>query len=275
MKKIFYDIEVFKYDWLVVFIDYDSRERTVIVNSRSQLLDFYEAHKNDIFCGYNSRTYDQVMFKGIMGGMDPWALNIKLIEDGAKEYHAIGKLKDTPFNNYDCLLLNKSLKQLEGFLNSKIKESDVDFNIDRKLTQDEIDETILYCTHDVEQTIVVFENKKEDFDAQLGLIEAFNLPMTSFGKTKAQIIAEILGAERFTSDKNDEFDIVIPDTLVLSEKYQYIADWYRNPKNHNYSRRLNTEVAGCTHTFAFGGLHGAIPNFSAEGIILSADVALT
>jgi hypothetical protein len=272
-KKIFYDFEVFKYDWLVVFIDFDTRERQVIVNSRSELQDFYNQHKDDIFCGYNSRTYDQVIFKAILKGLHPWTVNSQIINENKKEHQILGYKNKIDFNNFDCLLLNKSLKQLEGFLNSKIKESDIDFNIDRHLTQDEIDETIKYCTHDVEQTIVVFEHTKEEFDAQLSLIEAFDLPMSSFGKTKAQLVAEILGANRYQNPKHDEFDIVIPDTLLVSKKYQHIVDWYKNPKNYNYSRKLYTEVAGCPHVFGYGGIHGALPSCAVEGTILACDVA--
>lgn len=272
MKKLFYDFEVFKYDWLVVFIDYDTREKTVIINNVDELRNFYEENIDSIFCGYNSRTYDQVIFKALLQGKDAFAVNNQIITEGKKAYQILDKDNKIPFNNYDCMLLNKSLKQLEGFLNSKIKESDVNFTITRKLTQDEIDETVLYCTHDVEQTILVFEHTKEEFDAQLGLIEAFDLPMSSFGKTKAQLVAEILGAERRTGT-GDEFDLVIPDTLVISEKYQHIVDWYKDKKNHNYSRKLNVDVAGVPHVFGYGGIHGAIPNYSSEGIILSCDVA--
>lgn len=272
MKQIFYDFEVFSHDWLVVFIDYETKEKTVIINSRKDLQKFYNAHKDDIFCGYNSRTYDQVIFKGILQGADPWVLNDEIINQGKKEYQILDRKNKIPFNNYDCLLLNKSLKQLEGFLNVKIKESDVDFNIDRKLTQSEIDETIYYCTHDVESTIEVYENTKEEFDAKLSLIDEFNLPMSSFGKTKAQLVAEILGAER-QEYTGDEFDLVFPDTLILSEKYQHIVDWYKDKKNHNYSRKLNTMVAGVPHVFGYGGIHGAVANFSYEGIILACDVA--
>lgn len=272
MKKIFYDFEVFKYDWLVVFIDYDTREKTIIVNNPIQLREFYEMQKDNIFCGYNSRTYDQVIFKSILCALDPWEVNIDIIENGKKEHQILGKKNKIPFNNYDCLLLNKSLKQLEGFLNSKIKESSVPFNLDRKLTKEEIEETIEYCTHDVEQTIKVFDNTTQEFDAQLGLIETFNLPMSSFGKTKAQLVAEILQAKRYEGAK-DEFNVSIPNTLILSEKYQHIADWYKDKKNHNYSRKLKCDVAGCPHIFGYGGIHGALSNISAEGIILCCDVA--
>ncbi|MDD3123664.1 MAG: hypothetical protein PHC62_09170 [Candidatus Izemoplasmatales bacterium] len=272
MKKIFYDFEVFMYDWLVVFIDYDTKEKTVIVNEPYDLEKFYHFHKDDVFCGYNSRSYDQIIFKGIIQGLDPWYLNGQIINEGKKEYQLLDRNNKIQLNNYDCLLLNKSLKQLEGFLNLKIKETSVPFNISRKLTQAEIEETIEYCTHDVESTIKVFENTTEEFDAKVNLIEEFDLPMSSFGKTKAQLAAEILNARR-KEYTGDEFDLSFPDTLILSDKYKHIVDWYKDRKNHNYSRKLYLDVEGVPHVFGYGGLHGALPNYSYEGIILAADIS--
>ena len=38
---IFYDFEVFKYNWLVVLVDTDAKEETVIVDDRDKMTDFY------------------------------------------------------------------------------------------------------------------------------------------------------------------------------------------------------------------------------------------
>lgn len=38
-------------------------------------------------------------------------------------------------------------------MGNDIKETSVPFSIDRKLTDEEIAETVKYCKHDVEQTI--------------------------------------------------------------------------------------------------------------------------
>lgn len=38
---IFYDFEVFRYDWLVVLIDLNARKETVIINDPDKLKRFY------------------------------------------------------------------------------------------------------------------------------------------------------------------------------------------------------------------------------------------
>ena len=69
------------------------------------------------------------------------------------------------------------LKTLEGFLGSDIRETEVPFDLNRKLTQEELDQTVFYCRHDVEETIKVFLEKIDDFHAieQHGLFPFFRL----------------------------------------------------------------------------------------------------
>jgi hypothetical protein len=272
MKKIFYDFEVFKEDWMVVIIDYDTRKGKIIVNDVSMLRKYYEHFQDDIWIGYNNRMYDQWIFKGILLGYDPYYINKKLIEDGVKGHNIVKKAWNIPMNNFDVTTGFHSLKQLEGFMGSRIKESSVPFDIDRKLTEQELIEVIDYCKHDVSETINVFENRIEEFESQLALIEAFNLDMSQFTKTKAQLSAHIIGAEK-QPDRDDEFNLSFPDTLEVSEKYQYIVDWYKNTENMDYKKKLEVDVAGVPHVFAWGGIHGAIPKYKDEGIILAADVA--
>ncbi|MEW5569730.1 hypothetical protein [Rossellomorea marisflavi] len=272
MRKIFYDFEVFKHLWLVVFIDYDTGKGKCIVNNEDQLRDFYNKTKNDIYIGYNSRGYDQYIFKGILLGMDPYYISSQIIEKNKKGYEVVKKGWKIPFNNFDISTGFHSLKQLEGFMGSRIKESSVPFDLDRELTESEIKETVSYCLHDVKETIKVFDGKREEFDSQLALIEAFKLDMNKFTKTKAQLSAFTLGAEK-QPNRNDEFDLRFPDTLVVSEKYQHIVDWYKDPENLDYKKKLKVDVAGVPHIFAWGGIHGALPKIKDEGIILCADVA--
>ena len=79
-----------------------------------------------------------------------------------------------------------SLKQLEGFMGNDIRETTVDFTINRKLTAQELKEVAFYCNHDVEQTMEVFLNTYEEFESTMSLIKAFKLPFENISKTKAQ-----------------------------------------------------------------------------------------
>ncbi|MCZ0075438.1 hypothetical protein OZL92_17245 [Bacillus sonorensis] len=271
MRKIFYDFEVFKHNWMVVLIDYDSKKGKVIVDNIDELKRFYKLFKDDIWIGYNSRMYDQYILKGILLGMNPHFISKRIIEDNVKGFNVVREGYKMPLNNFDITTGFHSLKQLEGFMGSRIKESSVPFDIDRPLNPEEIKVVIDYCIHDVKQTIEVFDNKQEEFESQLALIEAFNLNMSMFTKTKAQLSAFILGAEKH-ENRGDEFDLQFPKTLKV-EKYKHIVEWYKDPENLDYSKKLKVDVAGVPHIFAWGGLHGAIPKYKDEGIILCCDVA--
>lgn len=251
----FYDFEVFKEDWLVVIINPVEKTENVIINDKDKLEEYYNAHKGEIWVGYNNRRYDQYIFKAILCGFDPKTVSDYIIikDKGGWTYSSI--MNKIPMINFDVMLKNDGgLKSLEGFMGNDIQETSVPFDIDRKLTAEEIAETVKYCKHDVEQTIEVFLNRKEEFDAAMGLVKIFNLPLKYIGKTGAQRVAHILGGKGV--HYHDEMEFPIVDTLKLS-KYKFIADWYRDPENRDYSKKQIVEVAGIPHTFAWGGLHGA------------------
>ena len=72
---LFYDFEVFKYDWLVIVLDMEAQKEHVIINDKAKLEALYEAHKFDIWTGFNSRHYDQYILKAILCGFNPKEVN--------------------------------------------------------------------------------------------------------------------------------------------------------------------------------------------------------
>ena len=284
-----YDFEVYsKINWFcVTFINYEDRNKeVVIINDRAKLIEFYNSHKDDIFISYNGRQYDTGIFKGILDGMNVGYVNDKLIKEGKKPFQVVKNAKKYPLNDYDTILKDKSLKQLEAFMGDDIRETEVDFNIDRPLTEEEIKQTLYYNHHDVIEVLRVLDYCWDDFEGQLDIIELYGLDMSYFTKTKVQLAVspKILNAvDQHTLD--DEFDIRLPETIQLSDKYKFIPEWYMNPKNWRYKEHLRSEdnqhnnqlcctVAGIPHVFAWGGCHGADDKEAVfEGIILHADVA--
>lgn len=266
----FYDFEVFKKDWLVVIINPIEKTETVIVNDKKQLEEYFNSHDKEIWVGYNNRRYDQYIMKGILLDMNPKDVSDWIIVKDKPGWQYSSLFNKIRMINFDTMLrMDTGLKSLEAFMGNNIKETSVPFNIDRKLNAAEIAETIKYCKHDVEQTIEVFLARKAEFDAAMGLVKIFNLPLEYMGKTGAQRVAKILGGRGLKFD--DEFDFPIVDTLKLS-KYRACRDWYRKPENQDYRKKQKLKIAGVEHTLAWGGLHGAIPKYYGEGIFLMADV---
>ena len=265
---IFLDFEVFAHNWLVVFADMDAEKFTVIHDDVNALTDYYNQHKQEIFVGYNIRNYDQWIFKAILSGFNPKGINDFIIEQGRNGYNYSTQLKNYPLIFYDVMPnIPTSLKTLEGFMGGNIKETDVDFNIDRPLTAEEIALTEKYCRYDVEALIEVFIKQYKEFESHLSLITTFDLPIQFLGKTKAQLSAEILECEPVSF--MDEWQISIIDTLDI-KKYAYVINWFKN--QYSYQAKLETMVAGVPHIFAFGGLHGAVEKYHGTGQILHVDV---
>lgn len=267
---LFYDFEIFSYDWLVVIKDTVTRETHRILNDEEELRRIYEANKNNIWVGYNSRSYDQYILKGILLGMNPKEINDHIIVKNLGGWQYSKLFNHIQLYNFDIMTDKfKGLKQLEGFMGNDIRETTVNFNINRKLTPKEIEEVFFYCNHDVEQTMKVFINRKEEFDSQMNLIKTFKLPLKFINKTKAQLSAIILEADK--KEHDDEFEITIVDTLKLN-KYKHIKKWYEDNENKNYKKSLTIDVEGVPHVFGWGGLHGAKDKYQGEGVFINSDV---
>jgi DNA polymerase len=269
----FYDFEVFKHDWMVVVINPVTHDERVIINDVDALTALYEGHKREIWVGYNNLHYDQFIFKGILCGFDPKAINDFIIAEGHKGWQYSSLLRKVYMVNYDVFhpRTDRGLKTHEAYLGNDICETTVPFDIDCKLTDAEIAETVKYCRHDVEQTIEVFMQRKSEFDARMDLLKMFDLPLVYLGKTDAQLTAIILGAERPARPRDDEFDIVPLPCLDLGP-YDFIRTWYLDPANQDYSVTLDFDIAGCPHKCAWGGLHGAIAQYAGEGYFINVDV---
>lgn len=284
---IAYDFEVTKYDWLVVCIDLFSGHKEVIVNDKDHLSAFFEQNATAIWVGYNNRHYDQYIMKGILLGMDPKEINDRIIVLGQEGWQISRAFNQIRMINYDVMPNPPvGLKTLEGFMGSDIRETEVPFDIDRKLTTEELDQMIYYCTHDVEETIKVFLEKVDDFNAMKDIILAFEhggwVNLGNIGDSEARITAKVLGCQKQNFD--DEFDYFILECIRL-HKYSFVADWFLERqkeikykidfnreiarsgegipadewtlKHDFYKQSLTVDVAGIPHTFGFGGLHGA------------------
>jgi hypothetical protein len=253
--------EVFKHDWLVVIMDTDTQQEHVFVNDVDAHNEFYSQHKNDIWIGYNSNGYDRYILKALVCGFDPKEVNDFIIEEHKKGWEYSRTFNKVQLFNYD-VMVNKaySLKQLEAFMGHDIRETTVPFNIDRKLTEAEIEEVIFYCRHDVQETMEVFAHQLTEFDSHLSLVREFDLPLKNISKTQAQLAATILGANKVDTDDQDQ--VFFPDTMDI-RKYTHVLDFFDNYDSLN-NKELKTEISGVPHTFGGGGIHGAIKKFIYE-----------
>lgn len=269
----FYDFEIFKYWWCVVIMDM-AMQTTHVIQDKYELEAFYNKHKADIWVSYNGKGYDQYLLKGIIMGYDPYKINDWIINQNQPGWKFSKEFRKIPLHNYDCIVRRGGtyvgLKELQYHMGSSIVECDVPWNLDRPLTNEEKSSVIEYCKNDVMETVNVFLNTKDKFDAHLGLVKMYSLPLSDIDKTDAGLTAKVLKADRIHG-RNDQFNIVLPNTLHLS-KYKHIADWYMNPLNQDYNCTLTETVHGLPIDYAWGGFHGAVPKSRWNGLIIDTDV---
>lgn len=281
------DFEVFVEDWMLYFIDTDKKQGYYIINDKDKLQKFYDTYKDEIMVGYNINRYDRYILQAILSGFNPKEINDWIIVKDRQGWEFSSLLRNYPIICFDAMTLQRSLKRCEGSLGIRIMESSVPFDIDRKLTNRELKEVLEYCKYDVWATFEIFTQSgfylapADEFKASLGIIKEFNFPIHYLSKTKAQLGVSVLGGNYNNVEKfDDEFDIVNPTNLKLG-KYEYVREWFLNPKNHWYNKtregfvtpernRLVTEIAGIEHIFAWGGVHGSKTGIF-EGILMLCD----
>ena len=261
MNILVFDFEVFRYDWLLVVMDLESQEYTIIENDRDKLIEFYNNNINNIWVGYNCKNYDKYIMQAIINGVNPKLINDYIIGGGNGFTLFRDKLE---INLYDCLIMGKSLKQLESYFGVDIRESEIDFNIDRPLTDEERKSNIEYCKSDVYNTAKVFMHNIDDFNAQIGLIKLSKSSLQDLSKTKAQLSAKILGAKRLSKKEWDEefnFEYIqcVKDYNYEHKDILKFFDSLRKTKDPKSKYEIN--LYGVPHTFALGGLHGSISNY--------------
>ena len=272
MDVIIYDFEVFKYDWLVVFRNITQRKRIVIENDPEALREYYDENKTAIFAGYNVKYYDTHIFRAIMSGLDPAEVTKSIIEDKVPGWKIPG-IKRYPILTYDLSQDIQgapflSLKEAEGNMGLSIVETTIPFDIDRKLTFEELDEVEYYCDYDTYATERLFEARFEDFKASMLLIQEFDLGIENIDKTTAQLTALILGAKKGRKIY-DELIYDLPDEVQVNN--QDIVDLYtQGPLD--YKKTLKVDIAGIEHKLAYGGLHGARKQYNAKTLLLLLDV---
>ena len=263
----FYDFEVWPKLWCVTIINPITKEKTAIVNDSKKLICHYAKHKDEIYVGFNSRNYDDYIFKATLCGFEPWKMNDWIINKGRRGWEFSSLLQKVQLNSFDCMVGFNGLKTLEAFIGMDIRETEIPFDYDGEFTPEMIDKVLFYNEHDVLATIRVFMERKSEFDSYMGLLKLFNLPLSYLSKSKAQLAAIITGAKK--TKHKDEFNVSLPPTMRI-EKYTKVTEYFEN--DWNYDTNLEIEIAGVPHTYGTGGIHGAIPNYFGEGEFLHVDV---
>ena len=273
MRIIVVDIEVFRYDWIAVFLDTTTGEFHVFHNDNLAVLD-YMSQPGFLFCGYNNKHYDNHILKAICCGADPTLIkqinDFIIVEERPGWEHWFIRQNRFWFDSFDLMddtQVGTSLKHIEAHMGWNIEETQVDFNIDRPLTSEEIDSTIFYCKWDVKATAKLLTLRKGYLQAKLNVARTKGIPDTkALYMTNARLTAAFLDA--VATERYDEREYSYPENLDLSlipnEVIQFFDRLHDTsiPSRELFSSKLNILVDGAEAVIGFGGIHHAIPNYS-------------
>lgn len=273
-----YDIEVFKKDNLFVFRDYFTKEWTVIHNDLDALRKFYLANRDSLFVGYNSHSYDSNVMRAYLQGKSPFHVSKAIIEsDDRGLVYKMFDTKKTPVFGMDLYQDNRgfSLKEHSAFMGINIKETEVDFDLDRELTEEEQVLNELYCKNDVLATEKRFEQNIGMLVAKAAIALYFGLDKMALSMTNANLTAELLGAEK-TPDRGDELDkYELPEGFEIESetiRQAFMTDDFEANEKGHASISLDVPRRDVTEVLGVGGIHGAKESFIHVGNFHARDV---
>lgn len=275
MRIIVGDIETFKYDWIAVFYDITRNEWTVLHNDNPAIHE-YMSQPDIVFAGFNNKHYDNHQWKALCCGADnelAKQLNDFIIKDDRNGWeHWYLRQNRFWFDSFDLMddtQVGTSLKHIEAHLGMDIEETEVDFEIDRPLTPEEIWSTIYYCKHDVKATAKLLTLRKNYLDCKIDLGRMCGLsPAKALYYTNARLAAKFLGATFVKRDDGREY--TYPENLRVNIIPQEILDFFAQihdlsiPDHVLFKRKLEITIGGCPCTYAWGGVHGSLTQYSEE-----------
>lgn len=279
---LFYDIEVFRWDSLVVLKDinhnkiasfWNNRERAIAEEKGEKgFLDKYNSGfeglhdviQNKVLVGFNNYGYDDVILDKMQKG-----INCKTLFSHSNSIICGGRLKPSLKNKtldtmQQISVSHPSLKQIEGNMGLSIIETSVPFDIDRPLTDEERAETEKYCEHDVDTTIEVYKLRKMSYFAPKESL--INRLPESDQSTAHKLNTTTLSAKMLLGNEPllKQTKITVPDNLWrniegIPEDVWTMWDTAKlndDLKSYDVSSK-DVSALGCSITFGFGGLHGA------------------
>ena len=288
MRIVVVDCEVFKYDWITVFLDITAGEWFVAHNDNETVRN-YMSQSDRIFCGFNNKHYDNHILKAICCDADPAMVkqinDFIIVDERPGWEHWFLRRNRFWFDSFDLMddtQVGTSLKHIEAHLGWNIEETQVDFNLDRPLTSEEIESTIFYCKWDVKATAKLLTLRKGYLQAKLNVARNKGIPDTkALYMTNARLTAAYLDA--VATDRYDEREYHYPDNLDKSLIQPSVLEFFDRlhdtsiPSRELFNSQLKIMVDGAEAVIGFGGIHHAIPNYTevsaGKRIIRNFDVA--
>lgn len=262
LQEVVFDMEVFPNWWCMVYTNPDDMSKLEIITSdmpkyREQLQKLIIGR---VLIGFNIKGYDLRILNAIMHACDPYR-----VYEVSKAI--LANDETDAFNNYT--FWNKfnfsdlfddwrfgSLKEFESNIGMSIKESDISFDKEF-LTEEDKEETLKYCKHDVTATVKLLDYRRDYIDSKIMLSEMYNIPIDKALKsTNAKLCALVLEAEPHRRPLEDKFIIPkrvegyirenLPESVV--SLFEYLNEDTKTV--HLFDNTINFGIGGIHSTYS-------------------------
>lgn len=257
-----YDIEVFSHDILIEVYDYFNQRWFEFENDLNGYREFYLQYRDSLWVGYNNGGYDNHVVRGYLQGKNPYKLSKTIIDGDRNDIYKEYNTKKTTLFSMDLYMDNRgfSLKEHSGFMGIDIRETQVDFDIDRPLTDKERILNRIYCKNDVLATIKRMEQNSGMLLAKMAITGMFDLDKTAIGMTNANLTGKLLQATK-TPDRKDEQDpYELPESLQIETSDvldTYVGREFPLNDKGKVDIALTVPRRDLEEVLGVGGLHGA------------------
>lgn len=268
-----YDVEIFKYNSMVVFKDLEGKTVRVFSSSLDglgELVDkglvtglgydgLAEFIEGKTLIGFNNHYYDDYVL---------WAMTRRNLHKILYEVSQniikgnnvnLQRIENTTLDCFQQIDVSKpSLKKIEGNMGVSIIESSVPFDIDRELTPEENLETFKYCEYDVEQTLEIYNMRKQYFKSKetiIDMMEKDNLKKLATRWNTTSIVGNILKPKYPAPHRclvpEEMFDLVPEEVVNMWNQIRRMAVDFKFD-----TKKVIVSECGIDFEFGWGGLHG-------------------
>lgn len=268
MRVIIFDWEVYKYDQLLGALVVEDLEVKQVFQEwdMEKAKKFLEAHRRDIWVGWNNNGYDDYLLQALNRGDDIYETSYKIISE-RKTPRMMMKI-----NSFDLMTtLTRtfvSLKLTELISGKSIHETDVDFNVDRNLTDEEKKLTEGYNYDDLQQTLYNFKMFYDKFQLRLDIIKEFKMPMSeNLSVSGTKLAANVLKCKYDPTLQYKEIDVKLYDTLKL--KNQQLLQFFltKGYRSLGKGETFTVNIAGADIDIGKGGAHSGLNKYHSEKIM--------
>lgn len=249
---IIYDFEVFKYDTLLGAIIINDDKYSILQTwDLDEIRNFYKDNIKSIWIGHNNSSYDNFILEAIIKKKNPYIISQELI-------HSTNRFQKLTIDliYYDIIKFHfGSLKAIEAAEGKKISESEISFEINRPLTDEEKIEVESYNLDDLDQTYDNFINTFSEFSSRIELINTFNLSFDTLHITESQAAEKVLHAKKIENIENMNIQPKLYENLRIKNKQ--VIDFYLS-EDFKKGKNLQVDICGLSNKLGAGGIHGAV-----------------